>query len=110
MTQDLQIILKGLHCCSRTNPFCEECPYVQTEVHCRELESDAADAIKSLVERVTLLETSNDQLGRDIDVKLNHITDLETTIEEIKNKITEGDIAEVSRIIDSCCENIKHYE
>ena len=52
MTQDPQIILKGLECCSRNNPFCEECPFTEKEVHCRELELDAAELIRSLLCRI----------------------------------------------------------
>ena len=53
MTQDPQIILKGLECCSHINCLCEECPFCQTEVHCRELESDAEQLIKSLLNQVS---------------------------------------------------------
>lgn len=53
MTQDPQIILKGLDCCSRSNPFCEECPFTEKEVHCRELESDAAKLIRSLLDQLS---------------------------------------------------------
>ena len=52
MTQDPQIILKGLKCCSYIDCLCEECPFGQPEVHCRELESDAASLIKSLLNQV----------------------------------------------------------
>ena len=52
MTQDAQIILKGLNCCAKTNPLCEECPYTEKEIQCRELESDAAELIKSLLSRI----------------------------------------------------------
>ena len=77
MTQDPQIILKGLKCCSRTNPFCEECPFCQTEVHCRELELDAAELIKSLQSTIETQEGMIDKLGRDIDIKLDYINKLE---------------------------------
>lgn len=52
MTQDVNIILKGLHCCSRVNPDCDNCPFTSKEVHCRELESDAEKLIKSLLEQI----------------------------------------------------------
>ena len=52
MTQDVDIILKGLHCCSRVNPNCDNCPFTTKEVHCRELESDAEKLIKSLLEQI----------------------------------------------------------
>lgn len=52
MTQDPKIILKGLECCSHINCLCEECPFCQTEVHCRELETDAAVLIKSLLSKI----------------------------------------------------------
>ena len=53
MTQDVEIILKGLHCCSRVNPDCDNCPFTTKEVHCRELESDAEQLIKSLLNQVS---------------------------------------------------------
>ena len=53
MTQDVDIILKGLHCCSRVNPDCDNCPFTTKEVHCRELESDAEQLIKSLLNQVS---------------------------------------------------------
>ena len=52
MTQDVEIILKGLHCCSRVNPDCDYCPFTSKDVHCRELESDAEKLIKSLLEQI----------------------------------------------------------
>ena len=52
MTQDVDTILKGLHCCSRVNPDCDNCPFTTKEVHCRELESDAEKLIKSLLEQI----------------------------------------------------------
>ena len=53
MTQDVDIILKGLHCCSRVNPDCENCPFTSKEVHCRELESDAEKLIRSLLDQLS---------------------------------------------------------
>ena len=53
MTQDVDIILKGLHCCSRVNPDCDNCPFTTKEVHCRELESDAEQLIKSMLNQVS---------------------------------------------------------
>ena len=52
MTQDVDIILKGLHCCSKVNPDCDNCPFTEKEVHCRELELDAAKLIKTMVEQI----------------------------------------------------------
>lgn len=52
MTQDADIILRGLHCCSRTNPDCDNCPFTTKEVHCRELDSDAEKLIKSLLGQI----------------------------------------------------------
>ena len=52
MTQDIDIILKGLHCCSRVNPDCDNCPFTTKEVHCRELELDAANVIIKLQNKV----------------------------------------------------------
>ena len=52
MTQDVNIILKGLHCCSRVNPDCDNCPFTAKEVHCRELESDAEKLIRSLLDQL----------------------------------------------------------
>ena len=53
MTQDVDIILKGLHCCSRVNPDCDNCPFTTKEVHCRELESDAEKLIRSLLDQLS---------------------------------------------------------
>ena len=53
MTQDADIILKGLHCCSRVNPDCDNCPFTTKEVHCRELESDAEKLIRSLLDQLS---------------------------------------------------------
>ena len=61
MTQDPQIILKGLKCCSQINCLCEECPFCQTEVHCRELESDAAQLIKTLLEKLSKYENTTQE-------------------------------------------------
>ena len=77
MTQDPQIILKGLDCCSRTNPFCEQCPFTEKTVHCRELESDAAELIRSLQSTIESQEGIIDKMGQDIDVKLDYIHKLE---------------------------------
>lgn len=77
MTQDMQIILKGLECCSKNNPSCEECPFTSKEVHCRELESDAAELIKSLQLTIETKEDMIDRLSQDIDIKLNYIHKLE---------------------------------
>ena len=52
MTQDPNLILKGLHCCSKFLPDCDNCPYTVKEVHCRELEKDAETLIKSLLEKI----------------------------------------------------------
>ena len=52
MTQDIDIILKGLHCCSRVNPDCDNCPFTTNEVHCRELALDAANVIIKLQNKV----------------------------------------------------------
>lgn len=80
MTQDPQVILKGLICCSRTNPDCENCPFTEKEVHCRELESDAAELIQSLLAEVNNLEGLNDKLLNDIDTKLAYIEELEEMV------------------------------
>lgn len=56
MTQDVDIILKGLHCCSRVNPDCDNCPFTTKEVHCRELESDAEKLIHELLSKIKLYE------------------------------------------------------
>lgn len=66
MTQDIDTILRGLHCCSRTNPDCDQCPFVTTEVHCRELELDAAMLISELHNKVeayrTLLASAEEEI------------------------------------------------
>ena len=77
MTQDPQTILKGLECCSRTNPFCEECPFTEKEVHCRELEADAAELIKFLLSTIEDQAGLIDRLGKDVDTKLEYIYKLE---------------------------------
>lgn len=77
MTQDPQIILKGLECCSHINCLCEECPFCQAEVHCRELELDAAELIRSLQSTVETQEGTIDKLGQDIDIKVDYIHKLE---------------------------------
>lgn len=77
MTQDKQIILKGLECCSKNNPSCEECPFTSKEVHCRELESDAAELIKSLQLKIDSQEDMIDRLSQDINIKLDYIHKLE---------------------------------
>ena len=53
MTQDVDTILKGLHCCSRVNPDCDNCPFRTKEVHCRERESDAEKLIRSLLDQLS---------------------------------------------------------
>lgn len=53
MTNNECIILRGLKCCSRIHPDCENCPY--NSVHCRELESDAATLITTLLTKVEYL-------------------------------------------------------
>ena len=77
MTQNPEIILKGLKCCSHINCLCEECPFCQTEVHCRELESDAFELIKSLQETIETQEGMIGRLSQDIDIKLDYIHTLE---------------------------------
>ena len=49
MTQDADTILKGLKCCSKSNPLCEDCPYNNKDMQCRELELDAYNLIKQLL-------------------------------------------------------------
>lgn len=83
MTQDPQIILKGLHCCSRVNPNCDECPFEETEIHCRELDMDAEFLIKSLLNKVEEQSALIDKLSEDIDKKLEYIYTLE---ERLANK------------------------
>lgn len=78
MTQDVNTILKGLHCCSRVNPDCDNCPFTAKEVHCRELESDAEKLIKYLLEKIS-----------------NH----ESKLVEINNKFSEGDFANGIRLL-----------
>lgn len=56
MTSDKDIILKGLHCCSKINPDCDNCPFTTKEVHCRELESDAANLILTLLDKIKFYE------------------------------------------------------
>lgn len=78
MTQDVNTILKGLHCCSRVNPDCDNCPFTTKEVHCRELESDAEKLINSLLEK---------------------ISNYESKLVEINGKFSEGDFAEGLRLL-----------
>lgn len=80
MTQDPNIILKGLHCCSRGNCDCDNCPYLQDGVFCRELESDSAELIQFLLEQLDNLERLNAQLMNDIDEKLKYILELEEMV------------------------------
>lgn len=87
MTQDIDIILKGLHCCSRVNPDCDNCPFTTKEVHCRELESDAENLIKGLVERVR---------------------NYEKDLIDINNKFSEGDFANGLRLLISVVERIEY--
>ena len=86
MTQDVDIILKGLHCCSRTNPDCDNCPFTAKEVHCRELESDAEKLIRSLLEKIS-----------------NH----ESKLVEINNKFSEGNFAEGIRLLIAAVKEIE---
>lgn len=77
MTEDPYIILKGLLCCSRTNPDCDSCPFMETEIHCRELDYDASELIKALLAKIEEQEGLIDKLGQDIDNKLEYIYSLE---------------------------------
>lgn len=77
MTEDPYIILKGLLCCSRTNPDCDNCPFMETEIHCRELDYDASELIKALLAKIEEQEGLIDKLGQDIDNKLEYIYSLE---------------------------------
>lgn len=77
MTEDPHIILKGLLCCSKINPDCDNCPFMETEIHCRELDYDASELIKSLLSRIEELNELIDQMGNDIDNKLEYIYSLE---------------------------------
>lgn len=77
MTQNPQIILKGLHCCSRNNPDCDSCPYLENGVYCRELESDAEEFINSALQTIEDKNCLIDHLIEDIDTKLNYINILE---------------------------------
>lgn len=86
MTQDVDIILKGLHCCSRVNPDCDSCPFTVKEVHCRELESDAEQLIKKLLEK---------------------ISNYESKLVEIDNKFSKGDFAEGIRLVIAAVKEIK---
>ena len=86
MTQDVDIILKGLHCCSRVNPDCDNCPFTEKEVHCRELESDAERLIRSLLEK---------------------ISNYESKLVEIDNKFSKGDFAEGMRLVIASVKEIK---
>ena len=86
MTQDVDIILKGLHCCSRVNPDCDNCPFTTKEVHCRELESDAEKLIRSLLEKIS-----------------NH----ESKLVEINNKFSEGDFAKGIRLLIAAVKEIE---
>ena len=87
MTQDVDIILKGLHCCSRINPDCDDCPFTTKEVHCRELESDAENLIKYLLEKIS-----------------NH----ESRLVEINNKFSEGNFAEGIRLLIAAVKEVEH--
>lgn len=86
MTQDVDIILKGLHCCSRVNPDCDSCPFTTKEVHCRELESDAENLIKSLLEK---------------------ISNYESKLVEINTKFSEGNFAEGIRLLIAAVEEVE---
>lgn len=86
MTQDPNIILKGLHCCSRVNPDCDNCPFTAKEVHCRELECDAEQVIRSLLEK---------------------ISNLESRLVEINNKFSEGDFANGIRLLIAAVEEVE---
>lgn len=75
MTQDVGTILMGLHCCSKTNPFCDECPY--SEQNCRELESDAAELIRALLSSISEKDSCIDKMQEEIDNKIEQIYGLE---------------------------------
>lgn len=77
MTQDSQIILKGLTCCSKRTPDCDDCPYLD---HCRELEPDCASLIKSLLSEIEGKNCIIDRLGHDINIKLKYILELEEKV------------------------------
>ena len=89
MTQDVDIILKGLHCCSRVNPDCDNCPFATKEVHCRELESGAEQVIKNLLEK---------------------ISNYESKLVEIDNKFSEGDFAEGIRLLITAVKEIERTD
>lgn len=78
MTQDVDIILKGLYYCSRENPDCDNCPFTAKEDNCRELASNAEKLIKSLLEK---------------------ISNFESKLVEINNKFSEGDFAKGIRLL-----------
>ena len=86
MTQDVDIILKGLHCCSRVNPDCDNCPFTAKEVHCKELESDTEKLIRSLLEK---------------------ISNYESKLVEINNKFSEGNFAEGIKLLIAAVKEIE---
>ena len=86
-------VIKGLGCCAADDgDDCFQCPYgniVYKPGHggcvnrCRKDALDLINRQKAEIERLTDL---SDQLGNDVDIKLNYIYDLEEKIETAKSE------------------------
>ena len=93
MTQEAEVILSGLDCCSKNIPSCDRCPYSEKSIHCRELESDSATLIRNLLNAEQDNNVMIEQLLKDVDNKQKCIYELEETILNINTKFSEGDFA-----------------
>lgn len=86
-------IIKALECCATDDgDDCSQCPYGNIVYksgsggcvnRCRKDALDLINRQKAEIERLTDL---SDQLGNDIDIKLNYIYDLEEKIETAKSE------------------------
>ena len=61
MTQDVDIILKGLHCCSRVNPDCDNCPFYGGVKYHGDGVDSASWAITKVAKQIEKIENNSEK-------------------------------------------------
>lgn len=77
-------IIKALECCNHIEIDCELCPFYTTQECSKVMIDNALALINRQQAQIERLETLNERLGNDIDLKLKYIYELEEKLKTAK--------------------------